>query len=50
MSIDFITKLPKSTDPVTGIIYNSIIVIVDRFMKYLIVVLFKKTYTVEQLR
>ena len=46
MSIDFITKLPKSKDPVTGITYNLIMVIVDRFTKYLIVVLFKKTHTV----
>ena len=49
MSIDFITKLPKSKDPVTGITYNLIIVIVDRFTKYIIVVLFKKTHTAEQL-
>ena len=49
MSIDFITKLPKSKDPVTGITYNLIIVIVDRFTKYLIVVLFKETHTAEQL-
>ena len=49
MLIDFITKLPKSKDPVTGITYNSIMVIVDRFTKYLIVVLFKETHTVEQL-
>ena len=49
MSIDFITKLPKSKDPVTGITYNSIMVIVDRFTKYLIVVPFKETHTAEQL-
>ena len=50
MSIDFITKLPKSKDLIRGITYNSIIVIVDRFTKYLIVVLFKETHTAEQLR
>ena len=49
VSIDFITKLPKSKDPVTGITYNLIIVIVDRFTKYLIMVPFKKTHTAEQL-
>ena len=49
MSMDCITKLPKSKNPVTGITYNSIIVIVDRFTKYLIVVLFKETHTAEQL-
>ena len=47
MSMDFITKLPKSKDPVTGITYNLIMVIVDRFTKYLIVVLFKETHTAE---
>ena len=47
--MDFIMKLPKSKDPVTGITYNLIIVIVDRFTKYLIVVLFKETHTAEQL-
>ena len=47
--MDFITKLPKSKDPVTGITYDLIIVIVDRFTKYLITVLFKKTHTAEQL-
>ena len=36
--MDFITKLPKSKDPVTRITYDSIIVIVDRFTKYLIAV------------
>ena len=49
VSMDFITKLPKSKDPVTGITYNLIMVIVDRFTKYLIVVLFKETHTAEQL-
>ena len=43
VSIDFITKLPKSKNSITGITYNLIIVIVDRFTKYLIVALFKKT-------
>ena len=49
MSIDFITKLPKSKDPVTGITYDLIMVIVDRFTKYLIAVPFKETHTAEQL-
>ena len=47
--MDFITKLPKSKDPVTGITYDLIMVIVDRFTKYLIAVPFKETHTVEQL-
>ena len=49
VSMDFITKLPKSKDPVTGITYDSIMVIVDRFTKYLIAVPFKETHTAEQL-
>ena len=47
MSMDFITKLPKSKDPVTRITYDSIMVIIDRFTKYLIAVLFKETHTAE---
>ena len=49
VSMDFITKLPKSKDSVTGITYDSIMVIVDRFTKYLIAVPFKETHTAEQL-
>ena len=49
VSMDFITKLPKSKDLVTGITYTLIMVIVDRFTKYLIAVLFKETHTAEQL-
>ena len=47
--MNFITKLPKSKDPVIGITYDAIMVIVDRFTKYLITVPFKETHTAEQL-
>ncbi len=47
--MDFITKLPKSRDPVTEITYDAIMVIVDRFTKYLIAVPFKESHTAEQL-
>ncbi len=47
--MDFITKLPKSKDPVIGITYNAIMVIVDQITKYLIMVPFKETHTAEQL-
>ena len=47
--MDFITKLPKSRDPVMEITYDAIMVIVDRFTKYLIVVPFKESHTAEQL-
>ena len=49
ISMDFITKLPKSRDPVMEITYDAIMVIVDRFTKYLIAVPFKENHTAEQL-
>ena len=47
--MDFITKLPKSKDPVMEITYDAIMVIVDQFTKYLIMVPFKENHTAEQL-
>ena len=32
--MDFIIKLPPLKDTVTGIIYNNILVVVDRLIKY----------------
>ena len=49
ISMDFITKLPKSKDPVMEITYDAIMVIVDQFTKYLIAVPFKENHTAEQL-
>ena len=49
ISMDFITKLPKFKDPVMEITYDAIMVIVDQFTKYLIMVPFKETHTAEQL-
>jgi transposase InsO family protein/murein DD-endopeptidase MepM/ murein hydrolase activator NlpD len=34
ISLDFIVKLPPSKEPLTGVRYDSILVIVDRFTKY----------------
>ena len=33
--LDFIIDLPKSEDPIIGLNYNIIIIIVDKFLKYL---------------
>ena len=49
ITIDFITKLPKSRDPATGIYYNSIQVIVDRFTKWAHIIPFKKSFNTKQL-
>ena len=49
VSMDFITKLPKSKDPVTSIAYDAIWVIVDRHTKWTHILPFKETYTAEDL-
>jgi hypothetical protein len=38
--IDFVTGLPLSKDPATGLFYNAILVIVDRFTKYALIIPF----------
>jgi len=40
ISMDFVTGLPWSKDPTTGLAYDAILVIVDRFTKYAIMVPF----------
>ena len=49
VTMDFITKLPKSKDPLTDQSYDSILVMVDRLTKYSHMVSFKETYNAEQL-
>jgi hypothetical protein len=38
--IDFVIGLPLSKDPATGLAYNLILVIVDRFTKYVLMIPF----------
>jgi hypothetical protein len=47
--IDFVTGLPLSKDPATGLTYNLILVIVDRFTKYTLMIPFQQDYTAVQL-
>ncbi len=47
--MDFIIKLPKSRDLVTKDIFNSIIVIINKLIKYAIIIPYKETYKVDQL-
>ena len=47
MLTDFIVDLPPST--LDGYVYNSILVVVDRFTKIAIYIVYNKTYTSEQL-
>ena len=49
VTMDFITKLPKSKDPTTTEVYDAIMVIVDRLTKYTIMLPFKEKYNAEQL-
>ncbi len=47
--MDFIVKLLESKDPVIGGTFNSIIVIVDKLIKYAILIPYKETYKAYQL-
>ena len=47
--IDFITDLPRSIDKTTGVVYDSILVIVDQYTKISKYILYKKTTSVEDL-
>ena len=47
--MDFITKLPTSKDSATSVIYDSILIVVDRLTKWVYFFLYKETWTTEQL-
>ena len=47
--MDFVVKLPKSKDPVTGDTFDSIMVIVDKLTKYAVLIPYKETYKAYQL-
>jgi len=48
--MDFITKLPKSTNSAIGKRYDSILVMVDKLIKYSHIIACKEKFTAEQLR
>jgi hypothetical protein len=47
--MDFITDLPYSIDKTTGVVYDSILVIIDRYTKISKYILYKKTTSTEDL-
>jgi len=47
--MDFITGLPSSKDPVTGLAYDGITVVVCRLTKAAEFIPYQKNYTAEQL-
>jgi hypothetical protein len=49
VALDFITKLPKSREPLTGVEYDSILVINDDLTKYAYFVAYKEASNAEEL-
>jgi hypothetical protein len=49
ISWDFIGPLPSSKDPTTKVSYDSILIIMERLTKYMILLPFNTTYTAEDL-
>ena len=49
ITMDFVVKLPKSTDPATKVVYDSILVVVDKLTKYTHLVPWKKSGTANKL-
>jgi hypothetical protein len=48
ITMDFITKLPLSEDPATGVMYDSILVIVDRLTKFSYFIPYQEATDAEQ--
>jgi hypothetical protein len=44
ISMDFVTGLPSSKDSATGLAYDLILVIVDCFTKYALIIPFRRDY------
>jgi hypothetical protein len=49
MALDFITKLPLFRKPITGIIYNFIMVVTDRLTKYTYFISYLENFLAEDL-
>ncbi|PSN60761.1 hypothetical protein BS50DRAFT_505838, partial [Corynespora cassiicola Philippines] len=49
ITIDFITRLLTFYNLVFKVLYNTILVVINRFIKYVEIILFKNNYTVLEL-
>jgi transposase InsO family protein len=49
ISMDFVTGLPVSRDPVTKVSYDAILIVIDRYTKQVEYIAFRKDYTAVQL-
>ena len=47
ITMNFITKLLKSKDPTMEVFYDSIMVVINRLMKYIHFIFFKETFDAE---
>ena len=45
--INFIIKLSKSENYIIGVLYNSILIVVDKLTKYLYLILYKKASNIK---
>jgi hypothetical protein len=49
MALDFVTKLPLSKKLMTGVIYNSVIIVTNRLTKYAYFIPYFKSFLAEDL-
>jgi hypothetical protein len=49
MALNFVTKLPLSKEPMTGVTYDSIMIITDRLTKYAYFIFYFKNSSAEDL-
>ncbi|PSN64203.1 hypothetical protein BS50DRAFT_500044, partial [Corynespora cassiicola Philippines] len=49
ITINFVTRLLTFYNLISKILYNTILVVIDRFIKYAEIILFKNNYTVLKL-
>jgi hypothetical protein len=47
--LDFIVKLPPSVKLITGVVFNSVLIIIDRLTKYGYFILYKESSLIEEL-
>jgi hypothetical protein len=49
VALDFITKLPLFKESITGVIYDSIIIVTDKLIKYAYFIPYFKSFSAEDL-
>jgi hypothetical protein len=49
VALDFIIKLPPSVKPITEVVFDSILVVIDRFIKYEYFISYKESLLAEEL-